>query len=129
LDSPLARRWSKHIRNDHSAKAPAENKGATFTLVFSDVRKGRGSNRSSRFTCFGGNVNRCGFCSSKITKTQTAHFTNLLRRRGYHVQSALSFNLPLDLSANEEFDVLISDLALPDGSGIDLMQNSPPSQL
>src|SRR6266403_5400915 len=48
--------------------------------------------------------------------------TNLLRRRGYHVQSALNFQSALDLSANEEFDVLISDLALPDGSGIDLMQ-------
>jgi CheY-like chemotaxis protein len=47
--------------------------------------------------------------------------TNLLRRRGYHVQSALNFQSALDLSANEEFDVLISDLALPDGSGIDLI--------
>jgi CheY-like chemotaxis protein len=48
--------------------------------------------------------------------------TNLLRRRGYHVQSALNFQSALDLGAKEEFDVLISDLALPDGSGIDLMQ-------
>ena len=48
--------------------------------------------------------------------------TNLLRRRGYHVQSALNFQSAVDLSATEEFDVLISDLALPDGSGIDLMQ-------
>src|SRR5205823_14004002 len=48
--------------------------------------------------------------------------TNLLRRRGYHVQSALNCQSALDLSAKEQFDVLISDLALPDGSGIDLMQ-------
>src|SRR5207249_5275502 len=48
--------------------------------------------------------------------------TNLLRRRGYHVQSALNFQSALDLGAKEQFDVLISDLALPDGSGIDLMQ-------
>jgi CheY-like chemotaxis protein len=38
------------------------------------------------------------------------------------VQAALNFQSALDLSANEEFDVLVSDLALPDGSGIDLMQ-------
>jgi two-component system CheB/CheR fusion protein len=49
--------------------------------------------------------------------------TNLLRRRGYHVQSALNVESALNLSANEQFDVLISDLALPDGSGIDLMQS------
>ncbi|PYJ19747.1 MAG: hypothetical protein DME92_11560 [Verrucomicrobia bacterium] len=48
--------------------------------------------------------------------------TNLLRRRGYHVQSALSFQSAVDLSAKEQFDVLISDLALPDGNGIDLIQ-------
>ncbi len=48
--------------------------------------------------------------------------TSLLRRRGYHVQSALTFQSALELSAKEKFDVLISDLGLPDGSGIDLIQ-------
>jgi CheY-like chemotaxis protein/two-component sensor histidine kinase len=48
--------------------------------------------------------------------------TNLLRRRGYQVQSALNFQSALDLCSKEQFDVLISDLALPDGSGIDLVQ-------
>ena len=48
--------------------------------------------------------------------------TNLLRRRGYDVQSACNVQSARDLSANEKFDVLISDLGLPDGSGIDLMQ-------
>ena len=48
--------------------------------------------------------------------------TNLLRQRGYHVHSAVNLQSALDLSANEEFDVLISDLGLPDGSGIDLME-------
>ena len=48
--------------------------------------------------------------------------TNLLRRRGYYVQSAMSLQSALELSAKEEFDVLISDLGLPDGSGIELMQ-------
>ena len=48
--------------------------------------------------------------------------TRLLRRRGYQVQSATSLQTALELSARDEFDVLISDLGLPDGSGIDLMQ-------
>ena len=34
----------------------------------------------------------------------------------------MSLQAALDLSAKEEFDVLISDLGLPDGSGADLMQ-------
>ena len=48
--------------------------------------------------------------------------TSLLRRRGYHVESADNLESAIELSAKEEFDVLISDLGLPDGSGIDLMQ-------
>src|SRR4029453_3429760 len=48
--------------------------------------------------------------------------TRLLRRRGYQVQSAVSVQSALDLSAKAKFDVLISDLGLPDGSGIDVMQ-------
>jgi HAMP domain-containing protein/signal transduction histidine kinase/CheY-like chemotaxis protein len=54
--------------------------------------------------------------------------TKLLRRRGYHVQSAASVHSALDLAAREEFDVLISDLGLPDGSGIDVMQKLSPDR-
>jgi CheY-like chemotaxis protein len=38
------------------------------------------------------------------------------------VQSALNFQSAVELSAQEPFDVLISDLALPDGTGTDLIQ-------
>src|ERR1044072_3330503 len=48
--------------------------------------------------------------------------TNLLRRRGYHVESAFTLQSALNVSSKGQFDVLISDLALPDGSGIDLVQ-------
>jgi CheY-like chemotaxis protein len=38
------------------------------------------------------------------------------------VQSAQSVQSAIGLAATMEFDVLISDLGLPDGSGIDLIQ-------
>jgi DNA-binding response OmpR family regulator len=47
--------------------------------------------------------------------------TMLLRQRGYKVDPAYNLRSALDLAANSEFDVLISDIGLPDGSGIDLM--------
>jgi CheY-like chemotaxis protein len=48
--------------------------------------------------------------------------TNLLRRRGYHVQSANSVSSALQSAAEESFDLLISDIGLPDGTGIELME-------
>ena len=47
--------------------------------------------------------------------------TQLLQRRGYHVQSASTIGSALNLAGREDFDVLISDIGLPDGSGTDLM--------
>jgi len=48
--------------------------------------------------------------------------TNLLRRRGYHVQSAHSVSSALQSAAEEPFDLLITDIGLPDGTGIELME-------
>ena len=50
-----------------------------------------------------------------------AVLTRLLRRQGHHVLTASSVKDALVLASNHTFDVVISDLGLPDGSGIDLM--------
>ncbi|XHR30221.1 MAG: ATP-binding protein [Chthoniobacteraceae bacterium] len=46
----------------------------------------------------------------------------LLRRWGYQVTSANTVQTALRLASKAHFDVLISDLALPDGSGCDIMR-------
>jgi PAS domain S-box-containing protein len=45
----------------------------------------------------------------------------LLSRAGYKVKVATSAALALQLSAAEEFDVVVSDIGLPDATGYDLM--------
>jgi HAMP domain-containing protein/signal transduction histidine kinase len=104
-----------------TAQSAGRNKGSTFALVFPTCEKA---------------VAQIGPAVSPREPARQAmrillvedhedtnrSLTNLLRLRGYQVQSALNFQSALDLSANEQFDVLISDLALPDGTGIDLMQ-------
>src|SRR5262249_6720665 len=53
----------------------------------------------------------------------TNHFlTRMLRRRGYEVHPACDLRSALDLAATRRFDVLVSDIGLPDGSGIDLLK-------
>jgi signal transduction histidine kinase len=48
--------------------------------------------------------------------------TRMLRRRGYEVHPAFNIRSALDLAASQEFDVLVSDIGLPDGSGTDLFR-------
>jgi signal transduction histidine kinase len=48
--------------------------------------------------------------------------TRMLRRRGYEVHSASDVRSALDIAASNPFDVLVSDIGLPDGSGIDLLK-------
>jgi PAS domain S-box-containing protein len=70
--------------------------------------------------------------SSSLTKTYRllvvedheptlAVLTNLLRRQGHSVRSAKNVTEALALASEHTFDVVISDLGLPDGNGIDLM--------
>ncbi len=104
-----------------TAQSAGRNKGSTFRLVFP--------------TCEKTEPQIAPAALPKLPKRQPMRIllvedhedtnrslTNLLRRRGYHVQSALNFQSAVDLGENEQFDVLVSDLALPDGNGIDLMR-------
>jgi two-component system CheB/CheR fusion protein len=46
----------------------------------------------------------------------------LLERRGYTTLTAKSVGTALDVAASNNFDLLISDIGLPDGTGIDLLR-------
>ena len=45
----------------------------------------------------------------------------LLRRRGFQVKTAVDIAQAVEMFAQENFDVLVSDMGLPDGSGLDLL--------
>jgi CheY-like chemotaxis protein len=46
----------------------------------------------------------------------------LLTRLGYHVLAAENMTEALRLAGEEEFDILLSDIGLPDGSGLELIR-------
>ena len=48
--------------------------------------------------------------------------SKLLRRLGYTVTTATCVRDAVNLAANERFELIISDLGLPDGRGLDLMR-------
>src|SRR5437762_10451252 len=104
-----------------AAKSAGRNEGATFTLVFPTCEKEE-TQIAPAMTPRSEERQPMRILLVEDHEDTNRSLTNLLRRRGYHVQSALTFQSALDLGAKEQFDVLISDLALPDGSGIDLMR-------
>jgi HAMP domain-containing protein/signal transduction histidine kinase len=104
-----------------TAQSAGRNKGSTFTLVFPTCETAAAQIAPAVSPR---KPERQGMRILLVEDHEDTNrsLTNLLRRRGYQVQSALNFQSALDLSSKKQFDVLISDLALPDGSGIDLVQ-------
>lgn len=52
--------------------------------------------------------------------------TALLKRRGHVVRMASMVNEAVDALGEEPFDVLVSDIGLPDGSGYDILERASP---
>jgi signal transduction histidine kinase/ActR/RegA family two-component response regulator len=52
----------------------------------------------------------------------------LLRGNGYSVETAATFTEAANLLKSKSYDVLVSDIGLPDGSGLDLMRHARASQ-
>ena len=104
-----------------TAQSAGRNKGSMFALVFPTCEKVEAQIAPALSPRFAERQPMRILLVEDHEDTNRS-LTSLLRRRGYQVQSALTFQSALELSAKEEFDVLISDLGLPDGNGIDLIQ-------
>jgi HAMP domain-containing protein/signal transduction histidine kinase len=104
-----------------TAQSAGRNKGSTFTLVFPTCEKAEAQITPVLSPKFADRQPMRILLVEDHEDTNRS-LTSLLRRRGYQVESALTFQSALDISSKEQFDVLISDLGLPDGSGIDLIQ-------
>jgi len=104
-----------------AAKSAGRNEGSTFTLVFPTCEKAE-TQIAPAMAPSSAERQPMRILLVEDHEDTNRSLSNLLRRRGYHVQSALTFQSALDLGAAEQFDVLITDLGLPDGSGIDLIQ-------
>jgi signal transduction histidine kinase/DNA-binding response OmpR family regulator len=116
---------SKALVETHSgtltAESPGQNQGATFTAMFPVAEHNAGASKNAIPSL---PVARKAMRVLLVEDHEDTNrsLTQLLRRRGYHVQAAHSVESALEAAAQERFDVLVSDIGLPDGSGIELMQ-------
>jgi len=103
------------------AASDGPDRGATFTAIFPAAQSTDDSKRNAA------PLAPASHKPMRVLLVEDHEDTNrsltlLLRRRGYHVQPAHSVQAALEAAAHEQFDVLVSDIGLPDGSGIDLME-------
>jgi CheY-like chemotaxis protein len=106
-----------------SGASDGRNKGAKFTLTFPTCEKADSQTVPASVISTPGQRQALRILLVEDNEDTNRSLTRLLRRRGYHVQSALDFQSAMALSAKEEFDVLVSDLGLPDGSGVEVIKN------
>jgi len=104
-----------------AATSAGRDQGATFTAVFPLTE------HELQKTSNGAAVTPSQRRSLRILLVEDHEDTNrsltqLLQRRGYEVLPAETMAKAMELAAAKEFDVLVSDIGLPDGSGIELMQ-------
>ncbi len=104
-----------------NAQSDGRNQGARFTTLFPTCERNTTPkpNDAPRLTSERRSVRLLLVEDHEDTNRS---LTRLLRRRGYDVYPAYDVRSALDLAATKQFDVLVSDIGLPDGSGTDLLK-------
>ena len=108
-----------------AAHSAGRNRGATFTVTLETVPYEAPLPRRPATPTLPSHA-RAGRLSILLVEdhVDTARaLKRLLDGLGYDVRAADSVQAALHLAAQTDFDVLVSDLGLPDGSGLDIMRH------
>jgi PAS domain S-box-containing protein len=104
-----------------SAKSPGAHCGATFTIVLPTAAPGEGAAATAELR----SPYRAGVLNILLIEDHedTAEvMSQLMRAGGHEVAVAGSVAGALALTASNAFDLVVSDIGLPDGSGIDFIR-------
>jgi signal transduction histidine kinase/CheY-like chemotaxis protein len=115
---------SKSLAQAHdgtlTAQSEGSNRGSIFTLSMQALPQGEAASVASKA------VTESARHALKILLVDDHHDTcaaleKLLARRGHLVAVSHDVRSAMDAAVRNKFDLLISDIALPDGTGMDLM--------
>ena len=115
---------SKSLAQAHggtlTAQSDGSNRGSTFTLSMEALPQGQAAGVASKV------VTDSTRQALKILLVDDHHDTcaaleKLLARRGHLVAVSHDVRSAMEAAVGNKFDLLISDIALPDGTGMDLM--------
>jgi hypothetical protein len=115
---------SKSLAQAHegtlTAQSDGANRGSTFTLSIQTLAQGEATGIAAEA------VTHSARQALKILLVDDHHDTcaaleKLLARRGHLVAVSHDLRSAMEAAVRNKFDLLISDIALPDGTGMDLM--------
>ena len=126
LGLSIARTLVKAHRGTLEVESEGSGQGAKFTARFKidDSPFGEGTK-----TDIPSAANAAGLRILLVEDHKDARrcLCTLLESRGYQVQSAKNAQTALELNDSHDFDLLITDIRLPDGNGLELLQKMRPS--
>lgn len=110
-----------------SASSPGQGSGATFTVEFPVLAEQAAGPKTPS------PAPRAESRPARIFVVEDNEDTlrvlaKLLRSSRHEVKTATTVKAALELAAEWEFDVLLCDIGLPDGTGWDLMRQFPPNR-
>lgn len=108
---------------DLRATSPGKGLGATFTVDLRTVNVGQHAKALPLSEKSAPVKRSLRLLVAEDYDSAREAMIRLLRRDGHEVFAAASYTEALELAKTNICDVVISDLGLPDGSGLDLMRN------
>jgi PAS domain S-box-containing protein len=105
-----------------AAKSSGRNLGATFTVELSTVSPAQESQPPEQVESSGEGKPPFRILLVEDHADTRAILARLLRSFGFSVSSAGGVKEALRLAETQRFDLLVSDIGLPDGSGMDVMK-------
>jgi PAS domain S-box-containing protein len=120
LGMTISKRIVELHRGSIAVKSDGAGKGATFTVELANVGAAAAMDPLRSAAELG---SRRAYRLLLVEDHQPTLdvLARLLRKQGHHVLTASTVEAARESAANRKFDLVISDLGLPDGNGIDLM--------
>jgi PAS domain S-box-containing protein len=105
-----------------TAHSPGSGEGSTFVVRLPVTEMPAAASHAASPPAISGSAVPLRLLLVEDHQDTAATLLRLLARRGYEVRSAGSVSSALELAKTYEFDVLVSDIGLPDGTGVDLLR-------
>lgn len=126
LGLAIARALTEAHEGSLSATSPGPGKGASFFVSLPVDRRAQRAELTSpaaqEIELHPGSVDRCLVLLVEDHLDSARILTRTMQRNGYRVVTAASMAEALEVFTRDEVHLLISDIGLPDGSGLDLMR-------